>query len=247
MLKKILILSGFFLLIGCDNDSSKSGGDSKELPNDVTSALSASKSTLSQDLKDSITYMYSEEGLAYDVYTNIYKIQAVNQLTNIANNAEIKHQDAVNKLAIKYDLNITKWPDTTKPYSTDDLKRYGNGLYPVDPIQDLYNYLYDEGIQSKQKALEVGCMVEVVDVEDLLKYMKFAKASNATDVEEVFDFLLKGSYNHYWAFDKGLKNIGVEKGCCAVNDYAGINFCHPEYPNEEKGQEKDGGKGKGKK
>ena len=245
MLKKILVLSGTVLLIGCGSDSNKS--ESKELPSEVTSALSASKSTLSQELKDSLTYMYSEEGLAYDVYTNIYKIQAVQQLTNIANNAETKHQEAVNKLAIKYDLNITKYPDTTKPYSTNDLKRYGNGKYPVEPIQELYNLLYDKGIQSTRDALEVGCMVEVVDIDDLDKYILEAKASNAPDVQEVFDFLIEGSYKHYWAFDKGLKNMGVSEGCCVISDFEGHNFCHPEYPNEEKGQGEGKGKGKGKK
>ncbi|CAA6817487.1 MAG: Unknown protein [uncultured Sulfurovum sp.] len=187
-------------------------------------------STLTQELKDSITYMYSEEGLAHDVYLNIYKIQAVNQLKNIATNSEVKHIEAVNQLAEKYDLNITKYPDTDKPYSTDDLERYGSGEFPVEPIQELYNVLYDKGIQSKIDALEVGCMVEVVDIDDLNAFMAQAEASNAQDVWDVFDFLRKGSYNHYWAFDKGLKNMGIDDGCCSVPDYEGHQFCHPEYP-----------------
>ena len=236
MVKNIIAISSLFMMVGCgsgDGGGSNKSNDTKDnLPASVTNALNAPNSTLTQDLKDSLTYMYSEEGLAYDVYTNIYKIQAVNQLTNIANNAEIKHQDAVNKLAIKYDLNITKYPDTTKPYSTDDLKRYGNGKYPVEPIQELYNILYDKGIGSKRDALEVGCMVEVVDIDDLDKYIKEAKVSNASDVLDVFNFLIDGSYKHYWAFDKGLKSLGVNEGCCVISDFDGHNFCHPEYPNK---------------
>ena len=216
-------------------------------PETVTDALAmiddlvGTLSTLSQVLKDSITYMYSEEGLAYDVYTNIYKIQAVRQLQNIAENSELKHIDAVNELAIKYDLNITKYPDTEKPYSIDDINRYGSGEYPVEPIQELYNLLYDKGIQSEKDALEVGCIVEVVDIDDLDEYIVQAVDSNALDVLEVFNFLRNGSYQHYWSFDAGLKNMGVSDGCCSIEPALGHNFCHPEYPKEN-----TGGNGKNK-
>ncbi|CAA6817477.1 MAG: Unknown protein [uncultured Sulfurovum sp.] len=228
-------------LVGCGSSNSSSENEETheegQTPSTVTDALNSGESTLSPELRDSITYMYSEEGLAHDVYLNIYKIQAVNQLKNIATNSEVKHIEAVNQLAEKYDLNITKYPDTDKPYSTDDLERYGSGEFPVEPIQELYNVLYDKGIQSKIDALEVGCMVEVVDIDDLNAFMAQAEASNAQDVWDVFDFLRKGSYNHYWAFDKGLKNMGIDDGCCSVPDYEGHQFCHPEYPQEDKGNE----------
>jgi len=110
-LKIFMAVAAVFMVIGCGssgnsgNTPSNGGGEGPPsgLPVDVQNAIDGPLSTLTQDLKDSITYMYSEEGLAYDVYMNIYKIQAVNQLQNIAQNAEIKHIDAVNGLAIKYD------------------------------------------------------------------------------------------------------------------------------------------------
>jgi len=135
----------------------------------------------------------------------------VQQLQNIAQNSEIKHIDAVNELAIKYDLNMTQYPDTEASYSNS------------------------KGIESEKDALEVGCMVEVVDIIDLDKYMELAKSSNASDVLDIFDFLRKGSYTHYWAFDQGLKDMGVADGCCSVDDALGYNFCHPEYPQTEQG------------
>ena len=55
---------------------------------------------------------------------------------------------------------------------------------------------------------------------------------------DVFNFLRDGSYNHYWAFDKGLKNKGVSTGCCTWTE-----LCHTEYPQNEKD---NGGKRKGK-
>jgi len=233
MKKSILALSlATILFSGCSSTSNDSNNqDLGTVPTSVTDAIKAPKSTLTQDLQDSITYMYSEERLAYDVYINIYQKRALKQLTNIATNAETKHIEKVDELAVKYDLNITRYPDTNTPYSTDDLKRYGSGQYPVTPIQDLYNLLYDKGIQSDKDALEVGCMVEVVDIDDLDKYIKQAKTSNASDVITIFEFLRDGSYKHYWSFDKGLKNIGISNGCCSISDYDGHNFCHPEYPN----------------
>lgn len=95
------------------------------------------------------------------------------------------------------------------------------GSYDIAAIQDLYNALYDKGITSQQAALEVGCMVEVTDIDDLDKYIAQAEASNANDVVEAFNILRDGSYNHYWAFDKGLKNMGVSEGCAAAGaEYA---------------------------
>ena len=237
-----VLLIAATLLAGCsgggtgdgegDGNGSNRGGSgniSVTLPTNVTDAINTPKSTLSQEVKDAITYMYSEEGLAHDVYLNIYTYQPVRQLQNIATRSEVKHIEAVNQLAIKYDLNMTQYPDTDIPY---DINGIGNGSYPVDTVQYLYNLLYDKGIQSQKDALEVGCMVEVVDIDDLNGYIAAASASGASDVITVLDFLREGSYNHYWAFDAGLKNMGISDGCCSVPDALGHTYCHPEYPQQ---------------
>jgi hypothetical protein len=173
--------------------------------------------------------MYNEEGLAYNVYMNIYKIQVVQQLQKIAENAETKHMQAVDELAVKYDLNMTTYDPTLEPYSKEGI---GDDTYTVPRIQKLYDLLYAKGIKSKKDALEVGCMVEVVDVDDLKEDIALATESNATDVLEVFNFLIMGSYNHYWSFDKGLKDMGISGGCCSVEDEFGLgyDFCQPDYP-----------------
>lgn len=224
-----------FSFSACGGSSNPSGinttyaddGYTKEnTPLVVTDAINAEKSTLSQELKESITYMYNEEKLAKDVYLNVYAVQPLKQLYNIASKSEVKHEEAVNDLAVKYDLNITLYPDTQAPYDETSLNSYGSGQYPVVKIQELYDTLYDKGIQSQQDALEVGCLVEVTDIDDLDAYITQATDSNASDVLTVFDFLRDGSYKHYWAFDKGLKNIGITEGCCSL----GTDYCHPEYP-----------------
>jgi len=239
LLKSTVVLGIILILWGCGSGNTGNTADKSKdigLPADVTDALNSSYSTLNQNLKDAITYMYSEEGLAHDVYLNIYKIQSVEQLQNIATKSEVKHIDAVNRLAVKYDLNMTQYPDTDIPYSITGI---GNGNYPVDTVQYLYDLLYAKGLQSEKDALEVGCIVEVVDIDDLDRYIGYAQSSDARDVLTVFEFLRNGSYSHYWAFDKGLRNKGVEKGCCSIEDMFGYSFCHPEYPQNDTA----GGKG----
>ena len=213
LLSGLIVIGTMLSIVGCDS------GSDTTLVTETTPPTSG----LSQELKDAITYMYNEEGLAHDVYLAIYKTQPVNQLQNIATKSEVKHIEAVNNLAIRYDLNMTQYPDTDVPYSIDGI---GSGKYSVEPIQDLYNMLYDKGIQSQQDALEVGCMVEVVDIDDLDKYIEYAKNDNASDILDVFNYLRNGSYTHYWAFNDGLVNKGVNDGCCSL----GTEWCHPEYP-----------------
>jgi len=232
LLKNFIAVGTVFMVIGCGGDNTfekKDNGAKSGLPSSVEDAINKPASVLTQDLKDSIAYMYNEEGLAYDVYTNIYKVQAVKQLTNIATNSEIKHIDAVNELAIKYDLNMTTYDPTLEPYSNEGI---GDGKYSIKHIQDLYDTLYAKGVKSKQDALEVGCMVEVVDIDDLDTYIAQAKEANASDVLDIFTFLINGSYTHYWAFNDGLENMGVAGGCCAVAPALGYDFCHDEseYP-----------------
>ncbi len=226
----MIIFVSIFVLFSCKG--SGKGNSSEEIPQVVTDAINSDKSALTQELKDSITYMYNEEKLAKEVYLNVYEMQKVKQLYNIATKSETKHEEAVEQLAIKYDLNITLYPDTKAPYDKKSIDSYGSGKYSVEAIQELYDMLYDKGIQSTKDALEVGCLVEVTDIDDLDKYMSQARASNALDVLEVFNFLREGSYRHYWAFDKGLKNMNISTGCCSLGD----NYCHPEYPQTNKGK-----------
>jgi len=220
VLKNLMLIGAVLTMVGCG------GGSSVSNVTDEPIIAEEPLSILSQDLKESIAHMYNEEGLAYDVYMNIYKIQAVNQLQSIATNSELKHIEEVNKLAIKYDLNITDYPDLPAPYSVDGI---GDGNYSVEAINVLYDTLYTKGIQSKQDALEVGCMVEVVDIDDLDKYIALAEESNASDILDVFNILISGSYKHYWTFHDALIGMEVADGCCEMAKDLGHETC-PTYP-----------------
>ncbi|MEA1879526.1 MAG: DUF2202 domain-containing protein [Campylobacterota bacterium] len=245
--KSALALSALVLLVACgssdDKENSNSAANSTELPDTVQVAIESSTSTLSQELANTLSYMGNEERLAYDVYNRLYREWGTKQFTNIANKSEIKHIQAVQQLVQKYkmsdDVSFTNIDLEPLGYMNTPVENMQAGTYDIAKIQRLYDDLIAAGVASEIEALKVGCIIEVVDVTDLDEYITLAEQSNAKDVVDVFNYLRDGSYNHYWAFDQGLKNKGVSKGCCTWAEY-----CHPEYPKNEKD---DKSKGKGKK
>jgi len=210
--------------------------------------------SLTQPLKDSLAYMGNEERLAYDIYLNLYDYHlqnsgvSIKQLYNIATNAESKHIAIVQSLVQRYDLNASDFTDVNETIVNDNNMSETNmprGIYDIQAIQELYDALYALGQNSQEDALKVGCMVEVTDINDLDKYIIQAQESNATDVEAAFDVLRDGSYKHYWAFDRALKNIGVTNGCYYEGD-ALLTNKEGVYPQEENGEEyKEDAKGYG--
>jgi hypothetical protein len=170
--------------------------------------------------------MGNEERLAYDVYQNLYTYhveesdEEIKQFKNISEKSEVTHVGIVQDLVQRYALNPEDVTNVENPVKDRDVsfEDMPSGKYDIPAIQSLYDTLYAKGIVSKTEALMVGCMVEVTDVEDLDKYITMAETSKATDIVDAFNVLRKGSYNHYWAFDKGLKKAGVTNGCFVEGD-----------------------------
>jgi hypothetical protein len=185
---------------------------------------------LTDEQKYSLAYMWHEERLAYDIYLALNTLYPAKQFENIATRSEIRHIELVQDLVEWYDLNITNIPDYTISYSQEELTAIPAGIYAIDEIQNLYDALYTKGKSSQQAAFEVGCMVEVTDVNDL--DVDIALAGSNAALVDTFNILRNGSYNHYWAFDKGLQNLGINDGCCSL----GTDYCHPEYPQSSKGR-----------
>lgn len=200
---------------------------SGENDTNITSIIDATPaSELTVEQKSALAYMWNEEKLAKDIYFALNEITPHQSLYNIAANSETTHEAMVEALIEKYDLNITNLTDYSGGYSADELSAFGPGQYGLPEIENLYNVLYEKGSQSLIDALQVGCMVEVTDINDLDK--DIVTASGADDLVMVFSNLRSGSYNHYWAFDSALKALGVSDGCCS----AGEEYCKTadEYP-----------------
>ncbi len=208
------------------------------VPQMVKDALLTSNSTLTQEVKDALSYMSNEEKLAFDVYLKLYEsFPEINQFYNIATNAEAAHFEAVELLIQKYISDNSEFSNLDENLSQSNIQDLEAGVYNITELQNLYDLLISIGEESPQKALEVGCMVEVTDIYDLDHDIALSQEANASDVTSVFEYLRNGSYNHYWSFNDALVTMGISDGCCSV----GQDYCHPEYPQNTKGREDSNG------
>jgi hypothetical protein len=235
MIKNLILVITVFAFTSCGSSgsgSSVTGGNesSNGLPVDVQAAIDGPNSVLSQELSNTLAYMGNEERLAYDVYNVLYAQYGSNQFTNIATNSEYKHITAVQALVQKYQLNDSvSFTNVDLPalgYQNTAIEDMQAGVYDIAIIQKLYDDLVSQGSTSEIDALKVGCIIEVVDINDLNIDIALAEKENALDIVTVFNFLRNGSYSHYWSFDDGLKSKGVADGCCSL----GTTYCYPEYP-----------------
>ncbi len=202
-------------LLGC-------GGGSSVSETSVTEPVvteGTETSGLSEELINTLSYMGNEERLAYDIYNAFYKEYNTTVFNNIATNGEYQHITLVQELIQKYKL------DDNVDFTNVDLDPLGYintaiedmqaGTYDISDIQELYDSLIEQG-SSEIEALKVGCIVEVVDINDLDRDIILAESENATDIVAVFNTLRNGSYNHYWSFDAALKQRKELDGCCPM-------------------------------
>ena len=224
MKTSILILSVATTLLLAGNGSHGQHSNSSQQTMQDTPLIGTS--VLNDEQKHTLAYMWNEEKLAKDIYLAIDEVNPHHTLYNIATRAESRHQAAVETLVAAYDLNITNLVDYSDSYSEAELSAMAPGEFGISELQTLYETLYLKGIQSTQDALEVGCLVEVTDINDLDHDIEIAEG--APDVVNVFEHLREGSYAHYWAFDNALKGIGISDGCCVLGD----EYCKTveEYP-----------------
>ena len=219
----IALMTTLLLFSGCGDTLKENAGSNDDMQMSIDLST-YSQDALTDEQKYALAYMWHEEKLAYEIYLALNTIYPSKQFVNIATKSEIKHIALVQNLVAWYDLNITNIPDYTINYSAEELANMPAGVYAIDEIQSLYDTLYAKGIGSKQAALEIACMVEVTDVNDL--DIDIVLAGDNAALVDTFNILRNGSYNHYWAFDKALNNLGVSDGCCSL----GATYCKPDYP-----------------
>lgn len=139
--------------------------------------------TLSDAEIEGLLYMREEEKLARDVYLMLYEKWGMRILQNISG-SEQTHMDAVKALLDRYDLD--------DPAAGTDV-----GVFTNPTLQELYDQLVDEGSQSLADALRVGAAIEEIDILDLEE--RIAQTDNS-DIQLVYENLMRGSRNHLRAF-----------------------------------------------
>jgi hypothetical protein len=144
--------------------------------------LPTSSGALREDEAAALLYMREEEKLARDVYLTLGAQWSLPIFQNISQ-SEQAHMDAVNVLLDRYGL--------ADPASSE------TGIFTSPDLQALYNDLIVLGSQSQVDALKVGAAIEEIDIHDLQE--RLAETDHA-NIEQVFNNLLNGSYNHLHAF-----------------------------------------------
>jgi len=145
---------------------------------------SSTNSTLTQEQKDTLLFIYQEEKVARDAYItlgNYYPSQTVYQ--NIQS-SEQQHMDSAQGLCEKYGVDISNVDET-------DI-----GVFVVPVLQELYDTLVAQGYQSELSGLMVGEYIELTDIDDL----EHAEVGMPSDVVKVYENLKAGSYNHLDAY-----------------------------------------------
>ncbi len=139
-----------------------------------------------------LVFMREEERVARDVYLNMDALWQLLPFGNIAA-SEQKHMDAIKGAMDKYGL--------ADPSNPDDI-----GIYFDGALQRLYTDLIDRGEGSYLAALQVGALIEEVDIED--NEVAIAATDNA-DLQTIYNNLLRGSRNHLRAFVAEIERQGV--------------------------------------
>ncbi|GAB4549443.1 MAG: hypothetical protein Fur002_26580 [Anaerolineales bacterium] len=128
-----------------------------------------------------LLYMREEEKLARDVYNQLFALWTQPTFQNIAA-SEQTHMDEIKLLLDRYGL--------ADP-------ALAPGKFTDQNLQALYNQLIAQGSVSLEEAMKVGILVEQTDIADL--QTRLAQSDNA-DIQQVYNNLMAGSYNHLAAF-----------------------------------------------
>ena len=141
---------------------------------------------------NTLTFMREEEKLARDIYLNMDEAwEGLPPFRNIAA-SEQKHMDAIKAKLDKYQL-----PDPALPEI---------GAFKNDELQQLYDELLARGEGSYLEALQVGGLIEEVDIEDLEKAIA---ATKHADLAQVYESLMCGSRNHLRSFAAAIEAQGT--------------------------------------
>jgi hypothetical protein len=143
---------------------------------------------LSAEEIEALLYMREEEKLAHDVYVALYERWGLPIFQNISQ-SEQSHTDSIKTLLDRYGL--------ADPASAE------MGVFTNPELQALYNDLVAGGEGSLAEALKTGAAIEEIDILDLEKDLAIV---THTDIQQVFQNLLRGSESHLRAFVSNLSS-----------------------------------------
>ncbi|WP_084124729.1 DUF2202 domain-containing protein [Demequina sp. NBRC 110054] len=139
---------------------------------------------------EALAYMVEEEKLAHDLYVALGEEWDLRVFAMISR-AETQHTEAVRSVLDAYDL-------------TDPTDGMDEGEFVDADLQELYDTLLAQGLESEEDALTVGALVEETDIADLQD-----RATDEESVSLLFERLESASEHHLVAFVRNLDAAGA--------------------------------------
>jgi hypothetical protein len=143
---------------------------------------------LTAEEAEALQFMREEEKLARDVYLTLNDVWNLRVFQNISK-SEQTHMDAVKTLLDFYGLE--------DPVTGNDI-----GVFANPDLQVLYDQLVLSGSTSLSEALQAGIAIEEIDILDLQERIA---QTDKSDIQLVYENLLRGSGNHLRAFVTNLE------------------------------------------
>jgi hypothetical protein len=179
-------------------EGGKGGGGGQQDP---------SSTQLSQEEEDSILFIREEEKLARDVYLTLGETWGTPIFDNIAE-SEARHMAAVKTLIDKYDVVDPVGDNQVGEFSEPVLQQLHDDLVSDRENIDLgylgLDLVIDGGAVSELAALTVGAFIEEYDILDIQHALEDV---NHSDIQNVYENLLRGSCNHLRSFVSQIEAI----------------------------------------
>lgn len=178
MIKLFAILIAFVsvnLFMSCSNDNEAQDAEIN--------------TQLSQADKDALLFMLEEEKMARDTYEYLNDFWGMVQFANI----ELSEQSHMNAVANLLEINNIQYNILPE------------GEFENINLQNLYNQFVIDGQLNSVKALQIGALIEDLDIVDLENNLN---ATKNTSIIEVFESLQCGSRNHLRTFVSAIENLG---------------------------------------
>jgi len=185
-----LLVSALLLTLGAGVTMAQGPGNAVYSPEDIVNDYPEYE--LSEEQIADLEFMYEEEKLAKDLYSQLGEEWNLPAFENISQ-SEAQHMAALEALFAKYDLE--------KPAAAP-------GEYNDSELAAAYQEFLARGLESETAALELGKELEIKDIADLEKVM----LDVPEDFKAVYANLKAGSENHFEAFDRVLNNERGNQG-----------------------------------
>jgi len=147
---------------------------------------------LSQVEREDLYEMREEEKIARDIYLQLFERWQLPPFGNISGSEQV-HMDAVLALLEHHGLD--------DPAAGLDIGQFRN-----PDMQDLYQQLKARGMRSMEDSIEVGLLIEELDIADL---HAVTSRTDKPEILAVYAELERGSRNHLRAFYQWMQRLNI--------------------------------------